>query len=116
MTDTEITALSREYAEEISPVRQLEDHPTAKMIADIMRKALSEATAEQIKNFEGFLRFLLRQYYIVEKEAVRKEYGRALETNQKGIEASSHVLCAIGCAQRALLESLFPEIAKEVEE
>ena len=115
MNDKTITALAREYAEEISPVRQLDGHPVSKMIADIMRKALSEVTAEQIKNFEGFIRFLFRRYYMVEKEAVRKEYGRALETNQKGIEASSHVLCAIGCAQRALLESLFPEIAKEVE-
>lgn len=115
MNDKTITALAREYAEEISPVRQLDDHPVSKMIADIMRKALSEATVEQIKNFEGFIRFLLRRYCLVEKEAVRKEYDRALETNQNGIEASSHVLCAIGCARRALLESLFPEIAKEVE-
>ena len=69
MNDKTITALAREYAEEISPVRQLDDHPTAKMIADIMRKALSEVTAEQIKNFEGFLRFLLRRYCLMEKEA-----------------------------------------------
>ena len=79
MNDKTITALAREYAEEISPVRQLEDHPVSKMIADIMRKALSEATAEQIKNFEGFLRFLLRRYCLVEKSKAMQLYSHLLD-------------------------------------
>lgn len=96
MNDKTITALAREYAEstDMSPV---------------VKKYISAIC-------ECFLKYTLRRYYMVEKDAVRKEYGFALDTNQRGIEASSHVLCAIGCAQRALLESLFPEIAKEVEE
>lgn len=35
----QITALAREYAEEINPVNQLNDYPEAKMIADMMRNA-----------------------------------------------------------------------------
>ena len=73
MDSETITALAREYAEEISPVRQLDDHPVSKMIADIMRNALGEVTAEQIKNFEGFLRFLLRRYWLIEKEGTGDE-------------------------------------------
>lgn len=94
MDDKEITALAREYAEftDMSPVDK-------KNISAIC---------------ECFLKYTLRRYYLVEKEAVRKKYGRALETNQKRIETSSHVLCAIGSAQQVLLESLFPEIGKEI--
>lgn len=112
MKASEITALAREYAEEINPANQLNDYPEAKMIADIMRKALSEVTAEKIKDFEGFLHFLLRRYYLVEKEAVRKEYQQAIEQGEH-----AHVRCHVESrAKLRLLESLFPEIAKEVEE
>lgn len=107
MTPDQITALAREYAEEEAKGTAVDALPNGLKESVIQRNA---------DHFEKHLRFLLRRYYMVEKDAVRKEYGFALDTNQRGIEASSHVLCAIGCAQRALLESLFPEIAKEVEE
>lgn len=112
MTDTEITALAREYAEEISPVRQLDDHPVSKMIADIMRKALSEVTAEQIKNFEGFIRFLFRRYYLVEKSKITEEYKAA----QKDQHSNDSIRFIEGRTVSAALVNIFPEIAKEVEE
>lgn len=95
MNDKTITALAREYAEftDMSPVDK-------KNISSIC---------------ECFLKYTLRRYCLVEKEAVSKEYGRAMETTQKGIETSSYVVCTIGTAQRALLESLFPDLGKEVE-
>ncbi len=111
----EITALVREYAEEINPANQLNDYPEAKMIADIMRNALSEATANQIKDCEGFLRFLLRRYALVEKSRVTDEYKRAIETNRKGRETGAYSLCTMGSARKVLLESLFPDLAKVVE-
>ena len=106
MSKEQITALAREYAEAESKGTAVDALPNGLKENVIQRNA---------DHFEKHLRVLLRRYCLVEKEAVRKEYGRALETNQKGIEASSHVLCAIGCAQRALLESLFPDLEKEVE-
>lgn len=104
-------SLAREYAEEISPVRQLKDYPEAKMIVDIMRNTLSKMTAEQIKDFEGFFRFLLRRYCLVEKEAINNAYQQAIEQGKH-----AHVRCQVESrAKLRLLESLFPEIGKEVE-
>lgn len=49
---------------------------------------------------------------LVEKEAVRKEYQQAIEQGKH-----AHVRCHVESrAKLRLLESLFPEIAKEVED
>lgn len=113
MSEQEITALAREYAEEISPVRQLDDHPVAKMIADIMRKALSEVTAEQIKNFEGFLRFLLRRYELVEKERLRRVMALHIEKSNEVAKGGETWFFHKGSANT--LRYLFPDLGKEVE-
>ena len=62
------------------------------------------------------LEWLLRRYCLVEKSKVAEEYKRAIETNRKGKETGAYSLCTMGSARKVLLESLFPEIAKEVKE
>lgn len=114
MKSEEITALAREYAEEMNPASQLNDYPEAKMIADMMRKALSEVTAEQIKDFEGFLRFLLRRYCLVEKENIKKYFQSRnyILTHQDKYEV---YIVRESEVEMKLLRCLFPEIGKEVE-
>lgn len=86
MTDTEITALAREYAEEIV------DH-----------KRLSTTVADDT---EDVIRFLLRRYCLVEKEVVHTAYQQAMEQGKH-----AHVKCQVESrAQLRLLERLFPEI------
>lgn len=60
MDNNQITALAREYAEEIYPY--------------LSDKIISRRTQE-IKDAERVIRFLLRRYCLVEKEAVRKWTG-----------------------------------------
>lgn len=92
MTPDQITALAREYAEftDMSPVDK-------KNISAIC---------------ECFLKYALRRYYLVEKEVVRTTYQQAMEQGKH-----AHVKCQVESrAQLRLLERLFPEIAKDVEE
>jgi len=98
--EEEITALAREYAEEIRPYN---DKTAPLSILDI-------------REAERLIRFLLRRYCLVEKSKVAEEYKRAIETNRNGKETGAYSLCTMGSARKVLLESLFPEIAKEVEE
>lgn len=95
MTQEEITALAREYAEEK---------------ASIMQGSLGTKIQAEL-----VIRFLLRRYCLVEKGKVAEEYKRAIETNRNGKETGVHSLCTMGSARKVLLESLFPEIAKEVQ-
>lgn len=98
MTDQEITALAREYAEENPKIAELK--------VPYIRK--------YEKTCEDFLRFLLRRYALVEIEAVRKEY-----------EDSYRQYLAAGNARPLrqqyffgrcfALEHLFPDLGKEVE-
>lgn len=91
MNEKEITTLAREYAEftDLSPVDK-------KNVSQICK---------------CFLEYTLRRYCLVEKAAVRKEYHQAIEQGKH-----AHVRCQVESrAQLRLLESLFPEIAKEVE-
>lgn len=89
----QITALAREYAEEIV------DH-----------KRLSTTVADDT---EDVIRFLLRRFYLVEKNRVEKEYKKTCESVNKH---SATTGCLFFVGQKQTLESLFPEIAKEVEE
>ncbi len=113
----QITALAREYAEEINPVNRLNDYPEAKMIADMMRNALSEVIDEKIKDFEGFVRFLLRRYCLVEKSKVTTEYKACASMRDDHLlpNIESAILHHRGMEGVRVLKSLFPEIAKEVE-
>ena len=96
MTTEEITALAREYAEEFYKVRGGLD-----LMAD-------EA--------ENVIRFLFRRYALVEKSKLKEEYRKVQKQMIEGDELGIHVLFIHGKIKKDLLESLFPEIAKEVEE
>lgn len=113
MDDNTITALAREYAEEINPVNQLNDYPEAKMIADIMRNALSEVMDEKVKDFDGFLRFLLRRYALVEKSKLEEEY-KSSKHYFEHTDSSNSTQKQYFWGRRCAIESIFPELAKEV--
>lgn len=100
MTDTEITALAREYAEEIYPHEEGEDIGQMNFLRD-----------NAIRHISSTLKMLLRRYCLVEKEAINNTYQQAIEQGKH-----AHVRCQVESrAKLRLLESLFPEIAKEVE-
>lgn len=91
MTDAEITALSREYAEftDMSPVDK-------KNISAIC---------------ECFLKYTLRRYCLVEKSKIIEEYKDA----QKDQHSNDSIRFIVGRNVSAALVNIFPEIAKEVE-
>lgn len=96
MSEEEITALAREYAEECCPKSDYKE--------DI------EWRKEDIKHetscTETFLTWLLRRYALVEKSKVKDEYEKAKMDMVSKYHQGSMVV----------LQVLFPEIAKEVEE
>lgn len=120
MTDKEITSLAREYAEE-----------TKNGILEFFPRPLPDSMEVLIKNdqeyYGRFLRFLLRRFCLVKKEVIRKEYESVKDTpeesNYEELGAtwdevpylSRFYDAGYNCGQKELLESLFPEIAKEVE-
>lgn len=118
MKPKEITALAREYAEEINPANRLNDYPEAKMIADMMRNALSEVIDEKIKDFEDFVRFLLRRFCLVEKSKATElcrltlEHGDSVDYGL--IDGLTDIVCELFPEQYEQ-EARNPEIAKEVE-
>lgn len=89
MTDTEITALAREYAEET-----------------VSHTRLSTTIADDT---EDVIRFMLRRYCLVEKDTVREALWKLTD---KFLEDNDHK--AFGAASAAI-ESLFPDLGKEVE-
>lgn len=107
MKEETITALACEYAENTSVYEYLQDNPkstSAKKILDIT-----------VRDAAGVLHFLLRRYHLVEKEAVRKEYKDARRDAREGYRAKLGTMIAVSEARKALCESLFPDLAKEVE-
>lgn len=97
MNNDQITALAREYAEEIRPYK---DKTAPLSILDI-------------REAERLIRFLLRRYYLVEKSKAREAYKDA-QKDQHNSERD-FALTLAGRNRSAVLIDLFPEIAKEVE-
>lgn len=106
MTDAQITALAREYAEEMT-----KDIPLDNDIKSLRESAI-KLNAE---GMEKHLRWLLRRFCIVEKHKVIIKYKNAkrLEEDATAFGFERHRSNAI--VIKSLIESLFPEIAKEVE-
>lgn len=98
MKPEQITAIAREYAES--------RYPEAKTYED---EYLRDTAAFVM---EDKLRWLSQSYCLVEKEVVRTTYQQAMEQG-KHAHVKYHVESR---AKLRLLESLFPDIAKEVEE
>lgn len=93
MTDQEITALAREYAEftDLSPV----DKKNVSLIC------------------KCFLEFLLRRYCLVEKSKVESTYNRIWNEWNFSLDAENK---ANSKFILSVLESLFPDLGKEAEE
>lgn len=104
MKPEQIATLAREYAEEI--IQDTDSNPELPVCL------LNEMRKEVAEDFEDKLHFLIRRYCLVEKEDVRAAYQQAMEQGKH-----AHVKCQVESrAQLRLLESIFPDIAKEVEE
>lgn len=98
MTPEEITALAREYAEELSPDNKVE----RKMIElDCL----------------GFLDRVLNSYCLVEKSKIEEAYKACTSMRDDNLlpNIESAILHHRGMEGVRVLKSLFPEIAKEVE-
>lgn len=114
MKPEEITALAREYAEEIYPHEEGEDLGQMSFLRN-----------NAIKHISSTLKMLLRRYCLVEKEAVRKEYESVKDTpeecNYEELGATWDEWPYLSrfydegykLGQKDTIESLFPEIAKE---
>lgn len=103
MTQEEITALAREYAEEYIK-RKYPDVPSH------IRERIVEG---RLEHMEDFIPWLLRRYCLVEKGAVRKEYREA-KIRQTYLERFSAQWGAV-TSKMAVLERIFPDLGKEVE-
>ena len=103
MTDQEITALAREYAEEIVKAKEL----TSKDVDMLVEVICS--------NSEMFLRWLLQRYALVEKNKLKNSHQYIMNKIKVGENLRRKKTIDEGKAQRAIFNALFPEIAKEVE-
>lgn len=102
MTDELINTLSREYAEEcIDP-------------SGFSKDTYEELIDEKAETIAYLLRWLSDRYYLVEKSNVEDAYKSARKDIIDGYKSRIGGLIAMGRANGALLESLFPAIAKEV--
>lgn len=102
MTDTEISAVAREYAEEIAQEVAVKFNPKD--------WACSHCEIEA----QAVIKFLLRHYCLVEKSKIRQIYQA-----KQHILANQDIFGMTGAteaaAQKRLILCLFPEIGKEVE-
>ena len=93
MNEDWITALAREYAEELCPDNKVE--------------------REMIElDCLGFLDRVLNSYCLVEKSKLRKQYAKCMQQfcSTRDVAAKEYAAGRLNA-----LEFLFPEIAKEVE-
>lgn len=97
MDNDQITALAREYAEDLT--RRIH-----KMDGELPNCLLKEALSVAKGDAEDVIRFLLRRYCLVEKSKL-EELDIAFRAKHYGIVVLN----------QGDIESLFPEIAKEVE-
>ena len=99
MNDDQISALAREYAEESAEEVGVKFDPQDWACTNCAIEA------------KGVIKFLLRRFCLVEKEAVKEQYKDAQKDqhNPKG----DFALSLAGRNRSAVLIELFPEIAKE---
>lgn len=103
MNEEQITALAREFAEEMC----------AHMEDDFIK---DEAIKDNELTFQMAVNHLRQRFYLVEKSAVREEWEGLENQGEISMEMKlmSGVLAVGG--QMSMLQRLFPEIAKEVGE
>lgn len=106
MTDTEITALAREYAEEKGKKMEHEQILPNCLIKEVMKMD----TEEQTK----FMTWLTRRFCLVEKSDLEKTRQVIMNIIKAGENLRRKKSIDEGKAQLSLFDALFPEIAKEV--
>lgn len=99
----QITALAREYAEEYAKGFAPADMPCC---------LKNEATGILVCNAEDMLKWLLRRFCLVEKEAVRREYSIVKSAYDNPEDETQRSLAE---SLLGLIYCIFPDIAKEVE-
>lgn len=107
MTDDQITALARVYAEEATKADASDPNLSATDLNGIKHDVAEYA--------EEVIRFLLRRYCLVEKSKVEEEYYEAKFACGNVDPCSDTDTWIMYHTEKSLLERLFPEIAKEVE-
>lgn len=101
MTPEQITALAREYAEEMIKGTPSEELPNC------LKKSMMTMNTEYVA---GVFCWLLQRYCLVKKEVVREQFEYA-----KGLlDDHDYNKQCIGVGCRGILQRLFPEIEKEV--
>lgn len=103
MDEDQINALAREYAEEGAEE------------VGLPNCLQNETFGLVVTETECVIKWLLRRYCLVEKGVVRKEYKDARRDAREGYRAKLGTMIAVSEARKALLESLFPDLVKEVE-
>ena len=104
MNNDQITALAREYAEEKGNVMEQKQSLPNCLIKEVVEMDATERTC--------FLQWLSRRYYLVEKECLKKKYAE-LKSEWRTAKGTD-VYTAL--TKMESFESLFPDVAKEVEE
>lgn len=101
MDEDMINALARKYAE---------DHvePTG-----FSKSTYEELLDEQSKRAANVIRWLSSRFCVVEKSKVIVEYKSAKHDSKMAHRERLYAILAVASARNALLESLFPDIAKE---
>lgn len=108
MDDKEITALAREYAEEV--------YRNAHKETEVLPNCLSnEAINMFAEDMEHKLQWLLRRYALVGKNHVEEEY-KSSKHYFENTDSSNPTQKQYFWGRMCALESLFPEIGKEAEE
>lgn len=103
MDDDQITALAREYAEEITKGNLSEGEEVPEyIIKTISKEAVTTLT------------WLLRRYCLVEKEEA-KQFFQSRQNILANQDKYDRYIVDEASAEKRLMLCLFPEIAKEVE-
>lgn len=103
-----ITALAREHGEYVANSLDY-DKCSDPELRHILAVKGHSASAQSV------LEWLSTRFFLVEKSKMIEEYKSAKHDNKIARQERLPAMLAVASARKALLESLFPEIAKEVE-
>lgn len=108
MTDEQLTALAREYAEEMTAPISFEAYASP----EFQRELHTRGCANEAKEV---LNWLLRRFCLVEKSKVLKSLIQARALIEVGRRNHDNIKEDLGTRSERTIYCLFPEIAKEVE-
>lgn len=107
MTDTEITALAREYGEYVANSLGYDLYPDPELRYRLVAKAHSESA-------QLVLEWLLQCYCLVEK-AKAKQFFQSRQNILKHQDKYDRYIVDEASVEKRLMLCLFPEVANEVE-